>query len=63
MNASQAARKWGISRQRAIVLIRSGRVQGATPCASCGGWQIPDDAPKPATGAPGRPKRAVSAPI
>ena len=46
MNASQAARKWGVSRQRVDQLLRAGRLP-AQRCECGAGWVIAESARYP----------------
>ncbi|MCL1887289.1 MAG: LuxR C-terminal-related transcriptional regulator [Kiritimatiellaeota bacterium] len=56
MTVAQAAAKWGVSARRAQVLLREGRVKGATRLGGHA-WLIPGDAEKP-----GDPRRARRTP-
>lgn len=45
LTASQAAKKWNISRRRVDILCREGRIYGAVMMGDR--WVIPKDAEKP----------------
>ena len=46
MTAKEAAKKWGISDRRVMILCKESRIEGATLFGKA--WAIPSDTDKPA---------------